>query len=122
MRRALAITIIFLLSLPLAAPLFGFEASDLPACCRRNGMHHCMSGIVMAPGTPLISIIAPKCPSWPKAMAAPWAGGFACSRAHVIGLLLFAHPHSASQTNARYRICFSRSRQKRGPPAALAAS
>jgi hypothetical protein len=42
MRRALASVLSVLLSFPLIAPLILANTdSDLPACCRRNGQHHC---------------------------------------------------------------------------------
>lgn len=120
MRRALAITIVLLFSVSLAAPLFAVDsASSLPACCRRNGSHRCESGMLANSGTRTVSTIAPKCPSWPKSTAAPWPNNFAPAEAQGIGAPLYAHPESRPQTEARYRVAFARSRQKRGPPAIL---
>jgi hypothetical protein len=42
-RRAIAFSLMVLFSLTLIAPLFAPDAdANLPACCRRNGKHHCM--------------------------------------------------------------------------------
>jgi hypothetical protein len=63
--------------------------------------------------------IAPKCPSYPKAIAAPFPHSFAPADGQGSGVALFVHPASAPQTEARYRVSYARSRQKRGPPVIL---
>jgi len=118
MRRALSITVVLLLSFSLAAPLFAVDAaSSLPQCCRRNGSHHCDSRMTADSGSRMVSTIAPKCPNWPKSIAAPWPNDLASPQTQGIRTPLYAHPESAPQTEARYRVAFARSRQKRGPPA-----
>lgn len=44
MRRILSISLLLLLTLPLVSPLFASSAADasVPACCRRDGKHHCL--------------------------------------------------------------------------------
>ena len=43
MRRALSILLVLFFGLgPLTATLQGSDDSRLPACCRRNGAHHCV--------------------------------------------------------------------------------
>ena len=117
MRRALSITIALLFSFSLAAPLFTVDAtSSLPQCCRRNGTHHCAAGMIADTGTRTISTIAPRCPNWPKSTPAPWPNDLASSQTQGISAPLYSHPKSAPQTEARYRVAFARSRQKRGPP------
>ncbi|AXC14229.1 hypothetical protein ACPOL_4967 [Acidisarcina polymorpha] len=64
------------------------------------------------------SSIQSKCPAFPKAIAAPAAHGFTSQILRSAETLLFAHPSATPQTEARYRLAFARSRQKRGPPAA----
>ena len=119
MRRALAIAITILFGWTLAAPLLVADAaSSLPQCCRRNGSHHCMNGM-QEPGARTLSSIAPKCPSFPKATAAPSTHGFAGAGESSAGVALYASPASAPQTEARYRLSCARSRQKRGPPVDL---
>jgi hypothetical protein len=117
MRRALSITIALLFGLSLAAPLFSVDAANsLPQCCRRNGSHHCDSGKTADSGSRAVSSIAPKCSNWPKSTAAAWPNHLAPPHTQVVRIPLYAHPESAPQTEARYRVSFARSRQKRGPP------
>lgn len=126
MRLLLAITMVVLFGFPMAAPLFGLDAaSNLPECCRRNGRHHCDGGMVSNTGESAISsvssfsTIAPKCPTWPKSTAAPWPHTLGSLALRSTGTPLYAHPGSTPQTEARYRVAFTRSRQKRGPPAVI---
>jgi hypothetical protein len=117
MRRLLAITMSLLFGLTLAAPLFAADAAGaLPECCRRNGRHHCSGGMFTDQSSRTISTIAPKCPNCPKATPAAWPNDQAPTRATALSCPLYSHPESAPQTEARYRVAFARSRQKRGPP------
>jgi hypothetical protein len=118
MRRALAITIVLFFGFLLAAPLFAVAAIDsLPQCCRRNGSHHCVGSAAADPDSRAISNIAPRCPNWPKSIPAPRPNDLSSTQPQGINAPLYAHPAAAPQTEARYRLAFTRSRQKRGPPA-----
>jgi hypothetical protein len=45
LRRFSAISLLILLALSLLTPLFGADVeASVPACCRRNGAHHCAMG------------------------------------------------------------------------------
>lgn len=77
MRRGFSILLILFFGLgPLAATLEASDDAGLPACCRRNGAHHCAMSMEMAasaqaqPGsTPTVS--APlTCPAYPGSEAA----------------------------------------------------
>jgi hypothetical protein len=129
MRRFIAILLLAILSSSLSAPLFGLSSnadSNLPACCRRNGKHHCAAGMAMAMqidrSGKQIRTVSEKCPYCPYATTAaqghfsppPPNGAFYAS--------VLSHPSKFAQTEARFRISFDRSRQKRGPPAAAVAS
>src|SRR5271163_2380055 len=117
MKRLLAITMMLLFAVPLAAPFFVADAtSNLPECCRRNGSHHCAGAMTDDSGSRTFSTIASKCPNFPKAIAVRSLTSFATAPSRVGGIPLFVHPASTPQTEARYRISFARSRQKRGPP------
>jgi hypothetical protein len=118
MRRLLAITITLLLGFTLVAPLFAFDAAgSLSECCRRNGRHHCAAGMTDEAGNSrTVSAIAPKCPSFPRAIAAPHSTGMKFVAVLNSGIPVFAMQSSAPQTEARYHISYARSRQKRGPP------
>jgi len=120
MRRLLASALLLAFFSPLIAPVFtaSINETELPACCRRNGKHHCMMyrmAMGLAPWP--YRTVQEKCPY------APFAH---------LSILLFhgyfnherpaAGTHSAvlaarvRQAEAGYRISFFRSRQKRGPP------
>jgi hypothetical protein len=120
MRRALAIFLLVGFSFPLIAPLFtsGPSEASLPACCRRNGKHHCMMSAAMMgqieSGGPTIS---EKCPYSPFA-------GVALMLPHAMAPAQ-RPPAAAGSTGqagivrealAGYRISADRTRQKRGPP------
>jgi len=106
----------------LIAPLAFVDAdSNLPACCRRSGAHHCamaMDGSTSAT-QPSFQSIRQRCPLFPAAAAA--CGGactFLDDRTTNFALTV-THRSNRLQTEAFYRISFSRTRQKRGPPAIL---
>lgn len=116
------------LLLPLLTPFLvgdvGDEAS-LPACCRRNGMHHCAMTMLektqMATASdgkgPLWKSPLERCPYCP-AMVVSWHHQemFAPSTAQAIFAEFRSHPSGTVQTESRRRISRDRSRQKRGPP------
>ena len=119
MRRLLASALVLAFFSPLVAPAFtaSINEADLPACCRRNGKHHCMMYAMMMGQIPGHPVFAEKCPY------APFA--------HLAILLFHGYPRHQPpaaaarravlaarirQAEAGYRISFFRSRQKRGPP------
>jgi hypothetical protein len=124
-RRFIAIALFFLVSFPLISPLLALTGSfqaNLPACCRRNGAHHCTASMQM-PGSADAPIkLAPRperCPAFPQ---------FSNSIPHIqlaapTAALLFAevvsHPAVRPQTQASARVSLDRARQKRGPPVIL---
>jgi hypothetical protein len=129
MRRALASVLSALLSLPLIAPAILANAdSNLPTCCRRNGQHHCsMPGSTSAPSMdaamadsergPAIEASRSRCPYYPVLTEASGASKVASLNAsQAIFASLISQPAAPAQTEARYRVSFSRSRHKRGPP------
>ncbi len=65
MRRSLATLVLLVLFWGFLAPaVLQASETDLPACCRGNGMHHCsMPGMSHGdPGTPGFRANAPQCP------------------------------------------------------------
>jgi hypothetical protein len=89
--------------------------SNLAACCRRNGQHHC-TGMQQESGSG-VSLHCARCPMYPSSKALP-------AQRHAIGLaaapMFFAslanHPAVQAQTQTLARISHDRSGQKRGPP------
>jgi len=123
MRRALASLMLALLSFPLiAAVLLAETAPDLPSCCRRNGEHQCTLKAHDASLTDGSALqLVQRCPAFPIAPAVMADAAAAILRTpSAIFAGLVSHPAIQRQTEALGRISFSRSRQKRGPPAPLA--
>ena len=96
------------------------DESRIPACCRRNGKHHCAMGTQgeSAPSTSQTSVFAKdSCPCSPRALAA--------TAPTVVGLLgpisnSSAYPSSLrvqTPTQAAAQKARLRSWPKRGPPA-----
>ena len=111
--------LVLVFSGPLISPMFTgtVDESSLPACCRRNGKHHCMMATMMMGEIPGHLVIAEKCPYSPYAGLAvmlPHAFATNVLRANVRCAAVLAAP--VPQAEAGYRISFHRSRQKRGPP------
>ena len=107
-------------------PLLSAQGSDetsLPACCRKNGKHHCMMSMSertqLAQRDPQFTAPIEKCPYSPASPVSLHGHGFR----PTLGALAFAeivsHPVQRPQTEARRRISFDRSRQKRGPPSVV---
>jgi hypothetical protein len=116
---ASALLLILACDTTLPALLAGPDA-NLPACCRRDGKHHCaMMEMLEKPqenAGPSWKTAAKKCPLFPRGTVAfvadsstpPPVAGFA-------GLLSGA-PIVKAQTEVLFHISHSRTRQKRGPP------
>jgi hypothetical protein len=119
-RRALASLLVALFSLPLILPLLRADAaSSLPSCCRREGKHRCSmdSESKYQEG---LSPIQPKCSNYPATIAirGDWNVAFFKNSPSICASLL-NYTCALAQAEAKYRVSFSRSRQKRGPPALL---
>ena len=124
-RRFLGIALLLLFSLPLISPLLALSAgsdANLPACCRRNGAHHCKqlmrSTGSSAPGVSL-SPMPQRCPEYPAAVTLTHHGDLSIHNASLIFAEIVSHPAVKTQTQARARVALDRSRRKRGPPTDL---
>jgi hypothetical protein len=121
MRRILAIMLLALFSFPLISPALLASDTDakLPACCRRNGSHHC-SIVVGQPRAAGPAIETGRCASFPVTAAFPGSrtlSSLGISPAIFCGLV--SHPASRPPAEALCRISYSRAGQKRGPPTFL---
>jgi hypothetical protein len=122
-RRAISIALLGVIAYLVVAPAaFAGTDSNLPECCRRNGKHHCaMMAQLPAPDTvPTFRPIHTVCGSYPVSTAAPAGAAIALPKgsgstfaATVIWVETFAC------CDAQPRTPFTRSRQKRAPPAVL---
>ena len=123
MRRLQAILLLVAFSFPLVSlPLVSLGTSGeekLPSCCRRDGKHRCSMKGMAGSGAGLSGLRA-KCPVYPNGQASPALTAFdvpiptLAGEAPVHGLAVLIE-----QTEARYRISYSRAGQKRGPPSFL---
>jgi hypothetical protein len=123
MRRLLSLVLLAAFSFPLIAPALalGQDAdAGLPACCRRNGAHHCSMKMHLPPSTtPEVSL---HCPNFPQPSAAPSLISSAALllTADSVAFDFFA-PTAPQQAETQRRISRARSHHKRGPPAFLLA-
>ncbi len=134
MRRILAIAIAILIGLPSVTPLFALGGGGdptRPACCRRDGKHHCMmmemgdgasssgaarSGAQPAGARMTGTAISERCPYGPQSVPGAVHPDWSLRTSAAIFAGVTAHPAVAAQTESKWRIARDRSRQKRGPP------
>ncbi|MBW4038137.1 MAG: hypothetical protein HIU91_04530 [Acidobacteria bacterium] len=128
LRSLLSILLFAVTILPTVAPMLSMGASaesSLPACCRRDGKHHCamsaderamLVGEDGASKTLRVSAVCDMYPQGHRALAAVHLSGYVPEmRAdRVVGAV--REPSAASRAECLRRISFDRSRQKRGPP------
>ena len=117
MRRVLTLLLLAVFSLPTVAPLLAMGQdieAHLPACCRRNGAHHCMMDTGEPSNAPAFSA---RCPNFPlPTMTAP-AGTFIVLAVPSLSVLTNISTCTVTQRAAtQYRISRERSHHKRGPP------
>ena len=128
MRRAIAVILLFVFGSFVTAPLLAASAdpdSNLPGCCRRLGVHHCMTRrLPTDPATQQISASPEKCPMYPRAALVIRTHDHSLppnlAAAFFSGLQ--SHPACHAQTKAQRRISLDRSHQKRGPPLSVLAN
>ena len=111
----------------LASPLIALSSSDpeqnLPACCRRDGHHHCTmmdQALRSASNSTQTHQVFERCPFYPHAAAVsefffnavPFPSGL-----HDVQIEIQIAAHS--QTDAHYRLSLDHSRWNRGPPSNL---
>ena len=125
MRRVPAILLVFVFSFSLIGPaLFVDAESNLPACCRRDGKHHCgMMAQDMAP-TPssgaAVDALRAKCPFFPSGGAVlPQPGAALLAASQPAGISIVSQIAAPAQAEAGYRISLNRAHHKRGPPTLL---
>ena len=121
MRRILAITLLIAFGSPLVLPILASTPDlqrNLPACCRRNGAHHCNGLMASAGDSPALK--SPPCPNYPTpgtpanlnsaALATP--GVLTPAILHTFAVAMATHP--------RPQISILSANLLRGPPALLA--
>jgi hypothetical protein len=124
-RRLLAISLLLLFGMPLISPLFALAAnteSNLPACCRRNGSHHCMMS--MAERDHLANkagahapMMGERCPYLPKALpVASSSPLFALNAAMTVFSVMAMDGIAVRPSFVARRVLHGHSGLQRGPP------
>jgi hypothetical protein len=125
LKRILAILLLTVFGLPFATPLFASSRTSeasVPACCRRNGKHHCTGNLAAKTdlsGTSQLRNPAEKCPVAPQASVPVHHETNRPSISASIFASVVSHPCGSAQTESMWRVSRDRSRPKRGPPASL---
>jgi hypothetical protein len=129
MHRLLSIVMLLTILFPIVGPAFalGQESStNLPACCRRNGQHHCAMSMAERQA---FADAAAKTPTWKTPLErCPYCPSPAVPSATHNNLLVMPSmqisiawnvigEHSVAQTERRRAVARERARGKRGPPA-----
>ena len=116
----LSLVLLVLFSSSLIAPIFASDgSSNLPACCRRAGAHHCsgMTPSLTDGSGPTLTAVHARCPLYPHATRGFELRQGSLTRSESCCAELVAHQSGRAQTEARYRSSSVRARHKRGPPA-----
>jgi hypothetical protein len=129
MQRSIAIVLALVFSSLLIAPAlaaFAAPESNLPACCRKNGAHHCsmmqnsmMQGAASSNQGTSVAAIGQKCPYSPKGFVAAHPGTSLRPSGAAVFAGFISHPSISAEAEAGFRVSHHRSRQKRGPPSSL---
>ena len=127
-RRWTSILMLAIIGAFSAVPLVRAASADLgsalPACCRRDGKHHCAMNdeYLRARSSDGPTVVAPlqHCPMYPQWMGIAFLRSpfrfAALPTANIFSAGLRNHPACFAQTFASYRISAERSRLERGPP------
>jgi hypothetical protein len=119
LKRISAILLLVLFGFSPIVPAFQDADSNLPACCRRDGKHHCAAADQQAsPSGVVVKAGWRKCASYPRGGAVPSHSKtvlLKTSQTGFVPILTYSAVHA--RIDASYRISLERSHQKRGPPA-----
>jgi len=117
MRRLLAILLLAAFGLPTVAPLLAQTQDpdrNLPACCRRNGTHHCALSIAaQSSNAPIVSM---RCPAFPQNAAVASLTPAAFLPTHASIKLPIAVQSVLWHAETQRRISRERTHRTRGPP------
>ncbi len=122
LRKSLSILLLAVFGLPFVSPLLDMTAgaeSNLPACCRRNGAHHCMMSAEQMEALlhgDHFTVIHSKCPLYPKANTTAHHPDYSFVPSAVVFTEVLSAPETLRQIEAWARVALEGARQKRGPP------
>jgi len=111
-RRILAFLLLGLFSFALIAPALSAANADsqLPACCRRAGKHHCGQTSGSS------GFNAARCAHFPQISVIPAPTAAVTGAIQSGKTALIVERSNASRTEAHPQIVHARANQKRGPP------
>jgi hypothetical protein len=122
-RRLLSILLLLAFGLPFATPLLALSGSSdttLPACCRRDGKHHCArSTSAESTNTPSVSAPLDRCPYAPAALRVAPQGSSHAPIATLIALPLTTPLAATAEPHSAHHAEQIPPRQMRGPPASF---
>ena len=119
MRRLLSILLLAAFALPIVAPMLALGQdpdSNLPACCRRHGQHHCT--MLDKGNDPAAHRVLAPCPAWPQravtssVVSHHFVGPVSSSGIPLRAIALATPPSQAHLVHISERL-----HPKRGPPA-----
>ena len=126
MRRPLAFLLILFFALgPLQGVLEAGEDSRLPACCRRQGAHHCAMSEEMQAAMERATSTAPAfsapatCPSFPGFALGFSTPSHALTPSGSTALILLEQPHTPPVEQSDVRTCDLLTRSGRAPPSSI---
>jgi hypothetical protein len=112
--KAITVALVLVFAFDAVSPtLFAGAGPNLPACCRRDGQHRCITQSATAEGLQLNTV---RCRYFPKNATAPGGQRWVPPSSRHVTAVVFSHPAAKAQTEAYYRISLMRGSQKRGPP------
>ena len=121
-RKLLSLLLLAVFSLPLLLPALALAQgpeSNLPACCRRNGAHHCMMSeqemAALLNGT-RASAPRPHCPNYPVAITTLRHVDLATPKAAPALASVIRKPAVLIPSETRARITVANTHLTRGPP------
>jgi hypothetical protein len=122
MRRLLSFALLLVFGLPVVAPALGPTAEaqmNLPACCRRDGAHHCtktpeqLAAMLHGDQFNTVQSKCPCCPSAPINLHQQ-AMSLHTPAVHLTGF--DSVTAKCRQAEASARVALAGARHKRGPP------
>jgi hypothetical protein len=121
MRRFIAIFVLLQVVSGILAPIALASTAMTAACCRRNGKHHCMSGMSMVPGifddsTPTVRSSREACPHCAPVIVSKFQGLHATRFVLLSPGSVAGVPPSALESGYHVAV---REWSTRGPPQSL---